>query len=113
MQSLQGIDSSISSYGSQSKPPLAGSAGDTLGWNVPTMQLGLSGLNTVGGLYGAYQANDMANQQFDYAKKMGDANLANQIKSYNTNLSDKATARGSVEGWTDAETQSYINSNKL
>lgn len=91
----------------------AGSFSDTLGMNIPTFQLGLSGLSTLGNLYGAFQANNLANSQFDYTKKITDTNLANSIKSYNTTLSDRATARGSVEGWSDAQTSDYINKNKL
>ncbi|WAK44946.1 hypothetical protein Fifi067_00019 [Erwinia phage Fifi067] len=90
-----------------------GSFGDTLGMNIPTFQLGLSGLSTVGNLYGAFQANKLANSQFDYTKKITDTNLANSIKSYNTTLSDRAAARGSVEGWSDAQTSDYVNKNKL
>ena len=84
-----------------------------LGYNIPTAQLGLSGLSAIGNLWGAYQANKQASSQFDYTKKITDTNLANQTKTYNTALSDKATSRGSMEGWTDAQTQSYIDKNKL
>lgn len=90
-----------------------GSFSDTLGMNIPTFQLGLSGLSTLGNLYGAFQANKLANSQFDYTKKITDTNLANSIKSYNTTLSDRANARASVEGWSDSQTSDYINKNKL
>lgn len=90
-----------------------GSFSDTLGANIPTFQLGLSGLNALGGLYGAFQANNLAKDQFNYAKKITNTNLANSIKSYNTTLSDRANARASVEGWSDQQTQDYVNKNKL
>lgn len=105
-QQFNGVD--LSGAGDQT-----GSFGDTLGMNIPTFQLGLSGLSTVGNLYGAFQANKLANSQFDYTKKITDTNLANSIKSYNTTLSDRAAARGSVEGWSDAQTSDYVNKNKL
>lgn len=92
---------------------LAGSAQSTFGANIPTFQLGLGGLSALGNLWGAFQSNKLANNQFDYTKQITNTNLANQIKSYNTSLSDKATARASMEGWSDAQTQDYINKNKL
>lgn len=91
----------------------AGSTANSLGMNIPTFQLGLSGLSTLGSLWGAYQSSKLANQQFDYTKSITDKNLANQTQTYNTALTDKATARASMEGWSDAETQDYINKNKL
>lgn len=90
-----------------------GSAANTLGANIPTFQLGLSGLTSLGNLWGAFQSNKLANNQFDYTKQITNTNLANQIKSYNTSLSDKATARASMEGWSDSQTQDYIDKNKL
>lgn len=90
-----------------------GSFSDTLGANIPTFQLGLSGINTLGNLYGAFQANNLAKSQFNYAKKITNTNLTNSIKSYNTTLSDRANARASVEGWSDQQTQDYVNKNKL
>lgn len=92
---------------------LAGSAQSTLGANIPTFQLGLSGLTSLANLWGAFQSNKLANNQFDYTKQITNTNLANQIKSYNTALSDKATARASMEGWSDSQTQDYIDKNKL
>lgn len=115
-QSLQGIDGQMAASGitpNGTGNGQIGSFGNTLGANIPTFQLGLAGLNTVGSLYGAFQANNLAKDQFAYTKKITDTNLANQLKSYNTGLSDKATARGSVEGWSDSQTQDYINKNKL
>ena len=91
----------------------AGSAQSTLGANIPTFQLGLSGLTALSNLWGAFQSNKLANNQFDYTKQITNTNLANQIKSYNTSLSDKATARASMEGWSPDQTQSYIDKNKL
>lgn len=91
----------------------AGSAVNTLGANIPTFQLGLSGLTSLANLWGAFQSNKLASNQFDYTKQITNTNLANQIKSYNTALSDKATARASMEGWSDSQTQDYIDKNKL
>ena len=91
----------------------AGSLQNTLGMNIPTFQLGLSGISTLGNLWGAFQSSKLANEQFDFSKNMANKNLANQTQSYNTALSDKATARASMEGWSDSQTQDYINKIKL
>lgn len=90
-----------------------GSAQNTLGLNIPTMQLGLAGVGALGNLWGAYQSNKLAQNQFNYTKQITDTNLANQIQSYNTSLADRASSRGSMEGWSDEQKQSYIDQNKL
>lgn len=83
------------------------------GWNMPTLQLGVQGLGTLGNLWGAWQGQKLAKDQLNFTKKYAQANLANQTKSYNTALSDRATSRGVMEGWTPAQTQGYIDKNKL
>lgn len=84
-----------------------------LGFNLPTAQLGLSALGSLGSLIGAFNASNLAQKQFDYTKGVTDTNLNNSIKSYNTSLSDRARARGAVEGQSAAETQAYIDKNSL
>lgn len=116
MTGLNNIDNSISGMkadGSWGNTDGAGSLGSTLGANIPTFQLGLAGIGALGNLWGAYQSNKLASNQFDYTKQITNTNLANQIQSYNTSLSDRASARGSMEGWSDAQTQDYVNKNKL
>lgn len=90
-----------------------GSAQNTLGANIPTFQLGLAGVGALGNLWGAFQSNKLANDQFNYTKQITDTNLANQIKTYNTALSDRANARGAMEGWTDQQKQDYVSKNQL
>lgn len=84
-----------------------------LGWNAPTLKMGLSGIGTLGNLWGAWQSNRLARDQLNFTKDVTNTNLNNQIQSYNTALEDRARARGAMEGQTTAETQSYIDKNRL
>lgn len=84
-----------------------------LGWNAPTLKMGLSGIGTLGNLWGAWQSNRLARDQLNFTKDVTNTNLNNQIQSYNTALEDRARARGAMEGQTTAETQAYIDKNRL
>ena len=84
-----------------------------LGMNIPTFQLGLTGLGALGNLWGTFQSNKLARDSFNFQKGMAEKNYANQIKSYNTALTDRATTRGFVQGDSADTTQQYINNNKL
>jgi hypothetical protein len=84
-----------------------------LGFNLPTAQLGLSALGSLGSLWGAFNASNLAQKQFDYTKGVTDTNLNNSIKSYNTALEDRARARASVTGQSSTDTQAYIDKNSL
>ena len=83
------------------------------GMNIPTAQLGLTGLSTLGNLWGSFQSTKLAKDSFNFQKGMAEKNYANQIKSYNTALTDRATTRGFVQGDSTEATQQYINDNKL
>ena len=83
------------------------------GMNIPTAQLGLTGLSTLGNLWGSFQSTKLAKDSFNFRKGMAEKNYANQIKSYNTALTDRATTRGFVQGDSTEATQQYINDNKL
>jgi hypothetical protein len=87
--------------------------GTGLGWNVGTGQLAMSGLGALGNLWSAYQANNMAKQQLDFTKGVTNTNLANQIKSYNTALTDRSVARGKAEGMSQDDVNAYIARNSL
>lgn len=84
-----------------------------LGFNSNTLQLGLSGLGALGNFWNAFQAQKLAKDQFNFTKDITNTNLANQMKSYNTTLADRAKSRGVVEGQTDQQVQDYINKNSL
>lgn len=83
------------------------------GMNIPTFQLGLQGLGTLGNLWGGFQATKLAKDAFNFQKDMAQKNYANSIKSYNTALTDRAIARGKVQGDSADVTQQYIDQNKL
>ena len=83
------------------------------GMNMPTFQLGLSGLMGLGNLYGAYQSNKLANKSFDYSKATADKNYKNTVASYNTALEDQRNVRGVMEGKSQAQVQSEIERNRL
>lgn len=83
------------------------------GMNIPTLQLGLGGLSTLSNLYGGLKSLNLAQSQFDFQKQLSQKNLANSTQSYNTALTDKATARGVTEGQSAGTVQDYINKNKL
>ena len=84
-----------------------------IGYNIPTAQLGLTGLSTLGNLWGSFQSTKLAKDSFNFQKGMAEKNYANQIKSYNTALTERATSRGFVQGDSADTTQQYINNNKL
>ena len=84
-----------------------------IGYNIPTLQLGMQGLGTLGNLWGSFQSQKLARDSFDFQKGMAEKNYANQIKSYNTALTDRSTSRGFVQGDSADTTQQYINDNKL
>ena len=94
-------------------PTAANANGFQLGWNMPTFQMGLQGLNTIGNLWGAWQANKLAKDQLNFTKDFANRNLSNQTKAYNTALEDRGRSRAAVEGQTSAEAQAYIDRNRL
>lgn len=91
----------------------SGSGSFDFGANIPTLRMGLSGLNTLGNLWGAWQANNLAKDQLNFTKSVTNTNLNNSIQSYNTALSDRARARGFTEGQSDSQVSDYITANSL
>ena len=84
-----------------------------LGMNLGTGQLVLGGIGTIGNLWSAWQAQKLAKEQFNYQKGITDTNLANQIQSYNTALSDRMNARGFIQGDSQSTIDQYIEENSL
>lgn len=122
--SNQGMQSPMSTFlpgmepGGQYAPNLpsaagVGAGGFKFGLNSPTLQMGMQGLNTLGNLWGAFEAQKLAREQFDFTKNTTNTNLNNSIKSYNTALEDRARSRGFTEGQSTGQTQSYIDNNRL
>lgn len=84
-----------------------------LGLNLPTMQLGLSGLDALNSIFQGRQANKLARDQLNFARDVTNTNLNNQVQSYNTALEDRARSRGVVEGRSNDYTDEYIERNRL
>ena len=84
-----------------------------LGMNLGTGQLVLGGIGTIGNLWSAWQAQKLAKEQFNYQKDITDTNLANQIQSYNTALSDRINSRGFMQGDSQSTIDQYIEENSL
>lgn len=101
--------SSLRSYNQGSDSGL----GTSLGPNIGTAQLGLGALGALAGIWGAYNSNKLANEQFKFTKQTTNTNLNNQIKSYNTTLSDRIAARAAMEGKDQAYVDDYLAKNKL
>jgi hypothetical protein len=106
----------------------AGAAG--LGMAMPMGQtpsfLGINGLNTVqgiqgilggiqsiGNLWAAFQSAKLAKKQFKFTKDITNTNLANQIKSYNTALTDRITSRAHTQGMSKDEANAYLSAHSL
>lgn len=105
--------SSLFAGSDQGATPPANTGNLEFGMNIPSFQLGLQGLGTLGNLWGSLQSTKLAKDAFNFQKGMAEKNYVNSIKSYNTALSDRAIARGKVQGDSADTTQSYIDSNKL
>jgi hypothetical protein len=73
---------------------------------------GLGGVQTIGGLIGAFGSLGLANKQFNLSKRMAETNLTNSVQAYNTALEDKARSRAVMEGTSAADTAAYIASHK-
>lgn len=84
-----------------------------LGFNLGTGQLILGGIQAIGSIMASMEANKLAREQFDFQKGVTNTNVANQIKSYNTTLSDRINARSFTEGREAGYADRYISDNKL
>ena len=84
-----------------------------LGLNANTFMGGLDFLGGINNMYGSFQAQRNAKNQFNFMKDIANTNLNNQIKTYNTALADRANNRAHFGGWTPEQTQSYIEQNSL
>lgn len=87
--------------------------GTGLGLNIGTGQLALGGLSALSNLWGANKQLRLAEDQFDFTKKIATTNLNNQVKSYNTALEDRTRSRVAMEGSSAAEAEAYIDKNRL
>ena len=103
--------SSLGSYGKGS-----GGFGDLgLGFDMPTGKLLLNGLGTLGQLWTGFQGAKLAKKSFEHTRDITNANLNNQISSYNTAIEDRARARfvGEGRGENSAQEREYVARNRL
>ena len=83
------------------------------GFDIPTAKLGIDALSGLGGLYLGLKGISAANKQFDFQKEFANANMANQIRSYNTALEDRITSRAAQQGnMSQQQVNDYMNANK-
>ncbi|MCR5943475.1 hypothetical protein FG152_22085 [Ochrobactrum sp. XJ1] len=105
--------SGVGTGGGVAGAPGTAGTGSGLGFNMGTLNVALQGLSTIGSLWQAWEANKLAKEQFKTSKAFANANLANQIQSYNTALEDRSRSRAFTEGQSAEEAQSYIDKNRL
>lgn len=103
-----GSSGSLSDLPQQQQSGLSG-----LGFNMGTAQLGMNALSGLGNIWGAFQANRLARDQFNFTRDVTNTNLNNQVQSYNTALSDRIRARTATEGGTQADVDAYLAQNRL
>lgn len=97
-------------------PVTGGTTGPTsagLGFNMETGKLLLGGIQSIGSIWNAWEAQKLAKKQFAFQKDITETNLRNQIQSYNTTLEDRSRSRAQTEGQSAATAQSYVDKNRL
>lgn len=83
-------------------------------------ELILGGLQLIGNLWGAWQANKiakeqnrLAREQFEFQKTFATKNMANQIQSYNTTLEDRSYSRAHTQNEDRSTAETYIQKHRL
>lgn len=76
-------------------------------------ELGLGTLQTGMGIYGGLKQLGLAKDQFNFTKRIAEANLANSLKSYNTALEDRARARYAYQTGNANDADEYIKKHRL
>ena len=96
-------------------PVVPNSSTSGFGLNMDTAKFGLEGLKSIGNLYGGFQASNLANKQFNFAKDYANRNFLNQVTAFNTRLEDRANARASYLADTAPANyaRDYVDQNKL
>lgn len=113
IQSYQGMSGPDVSSLTAPLPSVGSGGGFMKGFGMDDARLALNGLQTIGNLWGAFQAMKLAKEQFKYTKGVTDTNLNNQIKTYNTSLADRAASRAVMQGQSQNDANAYVEQNKL
>lgn len=90
-----------------------GGMGGGLGFNMGTAQMAMSGLQTIGNLWSAFQANKLAKKAFNFQRDFANTNLRNQTQTYNTALEDRGANRAFVTGMSPEMARAYLDKNRL
>lgn len=78
------------------------------GFNANTFGNVMGGLNSLGQLWGSWQAQKLAKDQWKTQKTVLNTNMLNQIQAYNNQLRDKLDTRAHMEGRSqDSADQQY------
>ena len=83
------------------------------GMNIGTGQLALNGLSTLGNLWTAWNAQQLAQQSFNFNKTLASDNYANQAQAYNTQLGNIESERASMTNQTPAQAQAYVQQHSV
>ena len=83
------------------------------GMNVDTANLALGGIQTLAGIWQAYQAQQLAEKSLKVQTGFANANLANSTQSYNTHVADIARTRYSAEDLPMAQQLAWQKANSL
>lgn len=70
-------------------------------------------LGSIGSIWGASRQLGSMRDQLNFQREVFNKNYGNQVKSYNTALSDRSRARGAMEGQSQSQVDDYYNRNKL
>lgn len=83
------------------------------GLNMNTFNNVVGGISALSNLWGGWQAQKMAKEQFKLNKAVTNTNLMNQIQSYNTSLRDRIDTRAHMQGDSQEYADKYYNDNQL
>lgn len=106
----QGTWSSLSGI---STAPAQGGFMNWMNTNSAGLGMAFQGIGTIANIYGGLQQLKQNKEAFNWQKSVGETNLANSIKSYNTQLADRAASRGKSQGWSQEQVDEYVKSNQL
>lgn len=85
--------------------------------NADMLKFGMESLKGIGDLAASYNQYNLAKKQFNFKKDFAERNLANQTKSYNTELEHQArlrSAQTSSDGRAnESSVEEYVRKNKL
>ena len=76
-------------------------------------QTAIGAIGTLGSLWNSFQQSKIAKKSLQLQERTFETNLANQTKTYNTELEDRIRTRYDTERRDPGEADTYIEKNKL